>query len=98
MSVLLTTPALVYVARVRPSTPLAGGAWAALVLVATPLLLYYNDGYYQFGYRFSLDFMVPALVLLALAAGPRTSVLMRVAIAAGVLVNAYGVRWWFRGH
>jgi hypothetical protein len=94
LSLLLTTPALVYLYRARSVSPLMIGAWTALALLLVPLLLYYNTGYFQFGYRFSLDFMVPVMVLLALAAGERTSWSMRALILAGVLVNLYGVFWW----
>jgi hypothetical protein len=94
MSLLLTTPALIYLGRARKFTPLALGAWVAFVLLLIPLLLYYNTGWWQFGYRFSLDFMVPVMVLLAMAAGPRVSWAMRFLILAGVVVNLGGVVWW----
>lgn len=68
MSLLFTTPALIYLGRARWLSPLMVGAWVALGLLLIPLLLYYNTGWWQFGYRFSLDFMVPVLVLLAIAA------------------------------
>ena len=94
MSLLLTTPALLYLARARQRSWLVLGGWVAFGLLLIPLLLYYNTGWWQFGYRFSLDFMVPVLVLLALAAGHRVSWSMRLLILAGVLVNFYGVLWW----
>lgn len=94
MSLLLTTPALIYLARARRPWRLAVGGWLALVLLMIPLLLYYNTGWWQFGYRFSLDFMVPVMVLLALAAGKELSANFRLLISIGVLVNLYGVHWW----
>ncbi len=95
MSLLLTTPAVIYLARARRPWRLAAGGWVALLLLMTPLLLYYNTGWWQFGYRFSLDFMVPVMVLLALAAGKRLSGNLRLLICAGCLVNLYGVHWWY---
>ena len=94
MSLLFTTPALIYLGRARRLSPLMIGAWVALGLLLIPLLLYYNTGWWQFGYRFSLDFMVPVLVLLAIAAGRRVTWPMRGLIALGMLVNLYGVIWW----
>ncbi len=94
MSLLLTTPALIYLLWVRKRSPLVIGAWAAVVLLVIILLLYYNTGWGQFGYRFSLDFMTPVLVLLAVSAGPRMDRSMRLLILAGVLINLWGV-WWF---
>lgn len=94
MSLLLTTPALLYLARARQRSWLVIGGWVAWALLLLPLLLYYNTGWWQFGYRFSLDFMVPVMVLLAVAAGRHVSWSMRLLILAGVLVNLYGVLWW----
>lgn len=95
MSLLLTTPALIYLADARRLSALTAGAWVALALLLVPLLTYYNTGWWQFGYRFSLDFMAPVLVLLAAAAGPRVGWRMRLLILLGVVVNAWGT-WWFQ--
>jgi hypothetical protein len=94
MSLLLTTPALVYLVEARQRSALALGAWVALGLLVIPLVTYYNTGWWQFGYRFSLDFMTPALVLLAMAAGTRVGWRMRTLIVVGIVVNAWGL-WWF---
>ncbi len=95
MSVLLTSPALFLLALARRRDPLARGAWTSIGLVLIPLLLYYNTGWRQFGYRFSLDFMIPALVLLSTGLGPRAGWSMRIAVLAGILMNAWGVVWWY---
>jgi hypothetical protein len=95
MSLLFTTPALLYLLKARKRTPIVIGAWLALALVLIPLLTYYNTGWRQFGYRFSLDFMTPVLVLLAVAAERSERLLMHILIILGVLVNAWGV-WCFR--
>ena len=98
ISLLLTTPALIYLVRPwwksEKRSWLAAGAWAALILLIIPLVTYYNTGFAQFGYRFSLDFMTPVLVLLALAAEGRVSWKLRFLIAVGILVNAWGT-WSF---
>ena len=96
MSIFLTTPALFYLVRARRRRDLfVRGAWLATGLLLIPLLLYYNTGWRQFGYRFSLDFMIPLMILLAVAAGRRTTWPMRMLILVGVVVNAWGVVWWF---
>lgn len=97
MSLLLTTPALVYVARAFKKTPLALGTWVAWALLLIPLLTYYNTGAWQFGYRFSLDFIVPVMVLLAMAAGAQVSRVMKALIILSVAANAIGVVWWLGG-
>ena len=94
MSLLLTTPALIYIFNLQRFSMLALGACLATVLLMIPLLTYYNTGWWQFGYRFSLDFMTPVMILLALGARTRVSWKLRVLILLGVIVNAWGV-WWF---
>lgn len=55
----------------------ARGLVLALALCCVPIalfaLLYQNTGYVQFGYRFSLDYMLPLVLLLALTQGRRLS-------------------------
>lgn len=95
MSIFLTTPALLLVLNAQGRDRLTRSAWLATGLLLIPLLLYYNTGWVQFGYRFSLDFLTPLIVLMALAARPRLSTLMKALIVVGIAVNAWGVNWWF---
>ncbi|MFN8535452.1 MAG: hypothetical protein U0556_18100 [Dehalococcoidia bacterium] len=91
LSLLITTPALVLLWRARRPSAVVIGAWLAVGLLLVPLLTYYNTGYKQFGYRFSLDFMAPLMVLLALALGRRAGWFAVLLMLAGVVVNAWGV-------
>ena len=102
MSMLLVSPALLYLAGALPlkRTPERRkawviGAWAAILTTLVPLALYYNTGAWQFGYKYLLDFLVPVMLLLALSAGPRPSWGMRILILVSIAVNLYGVLWWF---
>jgi hypothetical protein len=95
MGLLWTMPALVWLGAGPPVSGLAVGAWISIALVAVPVVTYYATGWWQFGARFTLDFVVPVLVLLALAARQHVTPLLACLIAAGVLVNAWGVRWFF---
>ncbi len=95
MSLLLTSPAVLLLAFAGRRDPLVYGAWAAIGLVLVPLLLYYNTGWRQFGYRFSLDFVVPIVVLLSVALGRRAGWWARGAILAGIGINLWGVIWWY---
>jgi hypothetical protein len=94
MSLLLVSPALLYLFKVRKKSPLVIGAWVALGLMVILLLLYYNTGWMQFGYRFSLDFMTLVLVLLAVGAGQRIRPMMKALIVLSVLINLWGVYWF----
>lgn len=95
MGLLLTAPALVWLCRGTPGSGLATGAWLAAALVALPVVTYYATGWWQFGARFTLDFLVPLTVLLALAARRGVVPWLAGLIAFGVLVNAWGTRWFF---
>ena len=94
MSLLITTPALIYILNARKRSLFVIGTWISLGLLLIPLLCYYNTGAQQFGYRFSLDFMTPVMILLAIGAGNRVGWKLRILILVGVIVNAWGV-WWF---
>jgi hypothetical protein len=95
MSIFFTTPALLSLLWIRKRTPFVIGAGLAVLSMVALLMTYYNTGWIQFGDRFSLDFMVPLLILLAVAAEEIGKVQMRILIALGVIINAWGV-WWFR--
>lgn len=73
--------------------------------IALFALLYQNTGYVQFGYRFSLDYMLPLVLILALTQGQTLSGpasyrqrLFYACVVWGVLVNLFGAitfsRYW----
>jgi ABC-type Fe3+-siderophore transport system permease subunit len=63
--------------------------WATIAPVALLSLLYQNSGWVQFGYRFSLDYTVFLILLLALGGRP-LGWRARALILAGIAVNAFG--------
>jgi hypothetical protein len=89
MSMLVTSPALGYAAAPKERSPLAVGLWLSVLCTALPSLLYQNSGYLQFGYRFSLDYIVFLVALLAVG-GRRFSWLFKALIVFGVAVNLFG--------
>ncbi len=95
MSIFITTPALIFVYKARGKSTWVRGAWLSLLLLTLPLLFYFNNGSFQFGFRFLMDLMIPILTLLAFGAGQRLSAVTRLFILAGVLVNYYGLLWFF---
>jgi hypothetical protein len=95
MSVLITSPGLLFAVRADWTKPrawlLLGTAFAVLV----PTLLYYGGGWLQYGYRYFLDSVPFVIALCGLAAVRRgeVGVVWRVLIAFGAVVNALGVYW-----
>jgi hypothetical protein len=88
-----TTPILLFVLWPREKSALHRTLWITVAFVALPSLLYQNSGWVQFGYRFSLDYTVFLLMLLAIGARPLTRV-ARGLIIAGVVINLFGA-WTF---
>lgn len=97
MSILLTSPAylLLVPALLRRRSRLVAGAYLAVVAIAFVNLLHFSQGWVNFGYRFSNDFVVFALPLVALGMSRRGGVgwLGAGLIAASVLINLWGVIW-----
>jgi hypothetical protein len=57
--------------------------------IALAGLLYQNDGWIQFGYRFSNDFSFALIMLLAIGGRPLTRT-WKALILVGVAVNVFG--------
>jgi hypothetical protein len=93
MSVLFTSPVALRLlfprANVRTWLP-----WAALVAVlALPMLAFFSQGWVQFGYRYSLDWWVFLLVLLAYALDSRPQPVDYALLALSISMNALGAYW-----
>jgi hypothetical protein len=98
MSVILTSPAYLLIAgsfRGLGRNRLVGGAFVAVLLIAIVNLMHFSQGWVQFGYRFSLDFLPWALILVALGLDRLRSTAAVVAggalIVTSVAVNLWGV-------
>lgn len=97
MSVLLTSSAFIYAALARRKKLLKLTCWLAIGLISIPLLLHYNQGWKQFGYRFLLDFSPFLLILTALGfedyQSRRATVIKILLVAISILVNIWGGYW-----
>jgi hypothetical protein len=70
MSLLVTTPGLAYTVAPAERSRLTLPLWLTILATALPSLLYQNSGYVQLGYRFSLDYMVFFVMLIAVRNRP----------------------------
>jgi hypothetical protein len=88
---LLAIPALIRLGRSR----LIAGAAIAIGAIAFVNLMHFSQGWVQFGYRFSNDFVVFALVLVAIgmARRGRVGLLGLWLVGLSVAINAWGVIW-----
>ena len=89
MALWLTTPVLLLLVWPRDKPPIHRALWITVVCVALPSLLYQNSGWVQFGYRFSLDYMVFLVMLLAIGGRPLGR-LAKGLIIAGIAINLFG--------
>jgi hypothetical protein len=91
-SIFYTTPILIFLARARWRDPLVLAGWLGLVLPVALDLMHGNPGYAQFGYRFILDGLPFAWLLLGLvvARNGLTRGLVAAAIV-GIAINFYGL-------
>jgi hypothetical protein len=88
MSLFLTTPALAYAVAPKERSRLAMPLWLTVLATALPSLLYQNSGYVQLGYRFSLDYMVFLMMILAVGNRP-LSRLWKSLIVVSIPINLF---------
>ena len=91
-----TTPVLVLLPWPRERNALHRTLWLSVAAVAVPSLLYQNSGWVQFGYRFSLDYLVLLVMLLAIGGRPLTR-FSKALIVAGIVINLFGALTFDRG-
>ncbi|HEY0708567.1 MAG TPA: hypothetical protein VGG33_17295 [Polyangia bacterium] len=89
LSIFATSPNLAWLFGRREPNALEPGLWVAVLSAAVPTMLYYLSGYQQFGYRFSNDYIVYLLLILALG-GQRFGWLFRIALVLAIGVNLFG--------
>jgi len=89
MSLLVTTPLFGLLLWPRERPRLHRALWLTCAVVAVPGFLYQNSGWFQFGFRFSLDYTPYLIVLLAIGARPLTRAWWALALL-GLAVNAWG--------
>jgi hypothetical protein len=63
--------------------------WLIVAPIALMGFLYQNDGWVQFGYRFSIDFLFALVMLLAIG-GRRLTPLFHALLVWGIAVNLFG--------
>jgi hypothetical protein len=86
LSLLVTSPNLAYTVMPQEPSPLTRPLWLTVAAVALPDLLYQSTGYVQWGYRYSLDFMVYLVVLLAIG-NRRLTRLFKALLVVAIAIN-----------
>lgn len=89
LSLLFTTPALIFLLWPREFGAFGRNLAITAAIVAIPNLFYQNTGWAQFGYRFGLDFM-PYLIVLLAAGNRRFGQGFYIAFAVSLAMNFLG--------
>jgi hypothetical protein len=89
-----TSPALLLALAARGNRVKIFALWAAALLVALPSLVYYVDGFAQFGMRHALDFEPFLFVLMAVAVRQGIGPIGRVLCAWSIIVGIWGIWYW----
>jgi hypothetical protein len=89
LGIFFTTPVLLYVVWPRRRCPVQPWLYLSILPVAILHLLYQNSGWVQFSYRFSLDYMVLLMALLAVG-GNRMGLLFKALVVYSVGVHTFG--------
>lgn len=97
MALWLTTPLILFVVWPRVRGPWHRAVWLSVALVAVPSLFYQNSGFFQFGYRFALDYMALLFVLIAVGGRPLGR-LGRALIVVAIVINLFGAVTFGRHH
>ncbi len=98
-SILLSAPGLLlalFAFRSRPLARLTIGGGLAVLLIATFNLAHFSQGWVQWGYRFSLDFvpfLLPLVAVGAARADGRPRVATYLLVAGGAAINLWGIVW-----
>lgn len=92
----VTTPLFLLLLWPHQRPAIHRALWLTVAMVAVPTLFYQNSGWVQFGYRFSLDYTVFLVLLLAVGGRPLGRV-ARGLIVVGIAVNLFGA-WSFARH
>jgi hypothetical protein len=89
MSMFVTTPLLMMIPFALERTRMMFALCATAFIVSLPGLFYMNDGYAQFGYRFSIDYLPYLFLILALGRVPIAGFAVLLGLA-GMVVNTWG--------
>ena len=89
LSIFFTSPLYTYLIRPSQKSPLQLWLYLSCLLPAISHVMYQNSGWVQFGYRFSLDYTVYLIALLAIG-GRRLGAFAKALIIFGMVVNTFG--------
>ena len=100
MSVLITSSPFLYSVFAQHRRVLRNMCWLAIPIIAIPTLMYYSQGWVQFGYRYLMDYLPFIMILTALGfehfKTPRSLWLKIALVVLSVAIGFWGRYWGTR--
>jgi len=100
MSVLITSSPFLYSLFVQHTKALRNMCWLAIPIIAIPTLMYYSQGWVQFGYRYLMDYLPFIMILTALGFEqfhtPRSLWIKIALVVLSVAIGFWGRYWGTR--
>lgn len=90
MSIFFTTPAFIFAIFANYKNRLEFAALATIIAIAIPNLMHGGNGFTQFGYRHSLDF-IPFLLILTASGINKINWWKKIIILISIIINFWGV-------
>ncbi len=97
MSAILTSPPFIFAFLAMRKDALKTASWLVIPLVALPTLMYYSQGWVQFGYRYLMDYLPFLMILTAFgfeAYTSRRSFWIKLSLVALAVVVGFWGRYW----
>lgn len=91
-SIFFLAPPLLAIFLALPTNPYVFSLWLTLILTALPILMYYSTGWMQFGYRYSLDFLVILMILSVFGTKGKVNFLYFLGIIFAVWLQVLGIK------
>jgi hypothetical protein len=92
-----TTPLFLTLLWPKARNATSRALWITVACVAVPTLFYQNSGWWQFGYRFSLDYTVFLVMLVAVGARSLSG-FAKALLLFGIAVNLFGALTFDRSY
>lgn len=91
MAIWLTTPAYFLILFARFNKRIYLASLAAAIAIAVPNLMHGGNGFTQFGYRHTLDFLPFLLILIASGLNNKFNIWSKLLIILSIIINLWGV-------
>lgn len=91
-SIFFLTPPLLAIFLATPVNSYIVSLWLTLLVSLIPILMYYSTGWMQFGYRYSLDFLILLLLLSVFGTKGKITLIFILGVIFSVWMHILGIK------